>query len=517
MFQLKEIRVLFILVTLLALFKVFLKVAAAEDVVYLKPVNAVASSFDTTADWAPLPDAMSACDGDLFTRWSSAYKDGESIFFDIGSPKTFNKIIIRWEAAFSSDYDILTSNDGQRWNTILSQVGQDGGIDEFQFEAVKARYVKILNVKRKNPEWGSSIWEFEIYGPASANPGDLPLEKVYPERSEAKKDVKKIEEVVPSPGPITLNEFQKGVVYTSWKTGELSSKSSDLTLIHLYDIGVREISIMISYYQDDVDSQIIYGSIGEDTVSNDDLAHCINMAHALGMKAMLKPHVDPRSGEWRGDIIPSEEWFKSYKDYILRYAKLAESYNVEMYCIGTELPNASMKRWDSQWRDLARKVKEVYSGKITYCANWDEYKGVSFWDAMDFVGIDAYFPLTDSKNPSRDELIAAWERYAQQIDEWRKEQNITQPLIFGEIGYSSADGTNKYPWKVLSGLGGENEDQMEQAECFDAMLTVMTKRPYFKGIYLWNYFPKEVYSPLGFTLRGKIAENTIKKWFKKLK
>jgi len=46
------------------------------------------------------------------------------------------------------------------------------------------------------------------------------------------------------------------------------------------------------------------------------------------------------------------------------------------------------------------------------------------------------------------------------------------------------------------------------------MFTVLSKRPWFKGYYIWQYFPQERWSPLGFTVKGKKAEEVIKNWLK---
>ena len=58
------------------------------------------------------------------------------------------------------------------------------------------------------------------------------------------------------------------------------------------------------------------------------------------------------------------------------------------------------------------------------------------------------------------------------------------------------------------------EDQKEQADCLEAMFSVLTKRPWFKGYYIWQYFPQDRWSPLGFTVKGKESEEVIKKWLK---
>lgn len=494
--------------------------AASEEPVYLKVDNAVASSFDEARDWAPPPNARAVVDADLLTRWSSNYSDNQWIVFDFGKPKVFHKIVISWEAAYAVDYDILVSSDNQGWQSLLSLKNQDGKTDEIECAPVNARYVKLLGIKRFNPEWGISLWEVLFFGSPADNPDDKPLAEVYPnladqlagERGEEKE---KMESPIDSPGILTPEEFQKGVAYTSWSKTELASAASDKTLGYLSELGVRHLGIVIVWMQDEIDQCNIYAD-AKDTASDEALAHAINKAHALGMKVMLKPHVDLKTGQWRGDIIPSLDWFSSYKQYILYYARLAVKYNVELFSIGTELVNVTTPNWQKEWEEIIEAIKEVYHGPLVYSANWNEYETVGFWDKLDFVGIDAYFSLTDKKDATKEELVAGWESNAGHITAWLAENKINKPVIFTEIGYCSAEGTSIQPWSVLSNLSEGFVDQQEQADALDAMLEVCSKRDWFKGFYWWNYFPQERWSPLGYTIRGKIAEGVFSAWLKKL-
>jgi hypothetical protein len=54
------------------------------------------------------------------------------------------------------------------------------------------------------------------------------------------------------------------------------------------------------------------------------------------------------------------------------------------------------------WSQLIKKIKKIYSGN--YAANWDDFDKVPFWNELDYIGIDAYFPLSDATTPSVLEL-----------------------------------------------------------------------------------------------------------------
>lgn len=500
----------------------YAETGAVKELVYLKVSNVAVSGFDESTDWAPRPDPMAPFDGDMETRWASAYKDNEWIYLDFGKPKTVSKVVVSWEAAFASKYEILSSDDRTGWNLVKKVDNPSGGTNEISFEPVTCRYLKILCVERVNPEWGISIWELEPYGPREKNPKDLPKEEVF--KTKEKSEIEKIKDtikivpgaVVPSPGPITTTEFQKGVNYTSWDAEELKNSLSDYSLIYLSQLGVGHIALMAVYYQADAGSKTIYAD-EKKTVSDESLAHAINMIHSLGMKVMLKPHVDLADEDARSNILPGDEWFSSYKDFILHYARLAAKYNVELFCIGTELSNTTTSRWKEKWADIINEIRKVYKGPLTYAANWDEYETVSFWEDVDYIGMDAYFPLTKTDNPPLEELVAAWNREADILEKWLKDAKLNKPIIFTEIGYDTVLGSNKQPWRILPTLAEHVESQEEQANCFESLMVALTKRDWFKGLYWWNYFPRPDIGTLGYTLRGKLGEKVLSEWYEKLK
>ncbi len=493
--------------------------------VYLAVDSADVSSFDATPDWAPPQEPKALVDGNFLTRWASDYKDDQWVILDFGKSKVITKIAIYWEAAYAIDYDILISKDKENWENLLSLKDSDGGIDKLEFSPVEARYVKIIGRKRVNPTWGISAWEVLCFGPGDKNPEDKPLIFVYPKLADklelkdtqgavSQAEKPQAEKPLASPGALLLSELQKGVVYTSWGKTELGTEASDQTLEYLKESGVRYVSIMIIWSQ---------ASINEKTVSPDDkdtpddmaLVHAINKAHSLGMKVMLKPHIEVKSGEWRGEIVPSEEWFASYSNYIIRYAAMAEQYHVEAFSIGTELANTTYSEWQSYWESIIKEVRKNYSGRLVYGANWNEYKTVGFWDKLDFIGMSAYFPLTIKKDPTKEELAAGWKDHCEDIGKWLSSQGLDKPVIFTEVGYCSADGTNTKPWSFAN-VSEESVDQGEQADSLEAMLIVCFQYPWFKGFYLWNYLPQERWSPLGYPIRGKLAEDVFKKWLKNI-
>lgn len=113
-----------------------------------------------------------ATDGVETTRWSTEYADDQWLQVDLEGVFNVNQVVLRWETAFGKVYDIQVW-DGSVWQTVVSETNSDGEIDDFVFEPVPARYVRMHGITRAT-QWGFSLWEFEVLG-ERAEQQDLPL------------------------------------------------------------------------------------------------------------------------------------------------------------------------------------------------------------------------------------------------------------------------------------------------------------------------------------------------------
>jgi hypothetical protein len=480
---------------------------AAGGEVYLRVAAATASSFDTTPGFAPSPDALNAADGDLSTRWAPLNgADNQWIRFDFGAAKTLDHVIIHWEDAFATAYDIQTSDDDTSWKTVVAARDQDGTQDEFQFAPVTARYVRVLMQARKFPQWGTSIWEFEPYGPAAANPGDKPYSQVF--TPGVTPTPLPLEAALPGPGPWGATDLQKGVNYTSYTPAELAGATSDATLQFLAQQGVNSIGIVVTWYMSDTQSTDIapWPGRGGRTISDGALSHTINTAHRLGLRVMLKPHVDLKVATSRTDLANlAPAWYTSYRAFITHYAALAKTYNVELFCLGTEL-DGTVPGHEADWAGIVQAVRAAYPGAITYAGNWPSYPAITFWNDLDYIGIDAYYPVTDKPNPTADELTAGWQQIANGIKYWRENNKLDQPVLLTELGYRSAAGSNLQ----FSAPATTQAAPEQQAAALQAALTVLPQQPWFRGLYYWNYLPDlQAADATGYLLHGKTGETTL--------
>ncbi len=280
---------------------------------------------------------------------------------------------------------------------------------------------------------------------------------------------------------------QKGMCYVTWDKDRFASKYSDRSLEKLVSLGVEYLAVCPTHYQQEYNSTDIKRT--EKTPSKKSIKHVIEKAHLFGLKTMLKPHIDlidKNDGTyWRADIRFHHEqnwtkWFSSYKKLILDYARLAEDQDIEILCIGTELSFASQKT--EYWTDIISSIRKIYRGSLVYAANWDNFKNIRFWQKLDYVGIDAYFPLTYDRSTSYHEIKQGWQRWKRELSAWHS--IVNKPILFTELGYASTPSAPENPWQ--GGTIG-NVDLETQTKCYEAFFDTVWDEPWFAGVYWWKW------------------------------
>ena len=120
-------------------------------------------------------DPQLSVDGNLGTRWSlAAATENEWYKVDLTVVKKINRVDIKWEGAYASEYALQVSIDNVTFTTVYSTTASPGGDVSNTFIPVDARYVKILLIKGALP-YPMSFWEFEVY--ADPPPVNLALNK----------------------------------------------------------------------------------------------------------------------------------------------------------------------------------------------------------------------------------------------------------------------------------------------------------------------------------------------------
>lgn len=249
------------------------------------------------------------------------------------------------------------------------------------------------------------------------------------------------------------------------------------------------------------------------TFSDEELREMIRYAKKKGVGVALKPTVNCKNGVWRAyisfferDVVCEPKWsnwFHSYTDFQIHYAKIAKEEQCEMFIAGCEMVMTEHR--ETEWRHLLAKIREVYDGLLSY--NTDKYQeeNISWWDAVDVISSSGYYPIDD------------WER---QLDRIEKVVNqYKKPFFFAEAGCMSREGSKYVPnnW----GLQGKQRLE-EQVEWYEAMFLACEKRNWMKGFAMWDWKPimnteQEAKKDDGYEICKKPVQEVIRRFYENKK
>jgi len=285
----------------------------------------------------------------------------------------------------------------------------------------------------------------------------------------------------------TKPPFLKGMTVSAQTWGwEWATPEMARTLDELKSLGVNSIAIH-PYAQIENDGHVRFRVVD----NNRHVTVPLDWARERGMSVMLIPHIAYWGSKflWRGEIDfqTAGEWdhfFGDYETWIVQMAQIAEAHGVATFCVGLEFTYA--QKFDDRWRKIIGAVRKVYHGKVTYGGNWDSFQEVKFWDALDYVGVLAYFPLTKSLDPSTAEIANAWNQKCAELTAFSKAHGDKR-FLFVEIGYNESARAAAEPWAFKT--GGNNADQIQQ-RCIEVALDLPARCPALAGMYWWKWFPE---------------------------
>lgn len=244
------------------------------------------------------------------------------------------------------------------------------------------------------------------------------------------------------------------------------------------------------------------------------LVRPIREAHRLGLSICIKPHIaywgSPFS--WRGEIDfkRDEEWQRFWADYGEWITLLAAACReADGFVVGTELDRTL--HFEDEWRDVITRVREHTDAPLTYASNWTDYTQVPFWDALDVIGIQAYFPLTDKTSYSEADIRSGWQRQMAELR--RYAEPLNRKILFTELGYNQSHQAPIEPWDYA--VHGDDARSI-QAICMRIALEAINAEDRVVGALLWKWFPNP--RPIGRNfqmaaphIKDVIAENWRKK------
>jgi hypothetical protein len=329
------------------------------------------------------------------------------------------------------------------------------------------------------------------------------------------------------PRPISSNDFHRGFCYAhegyQIYNGYVGSRSRE-ALMKLAALSVNAVSITPFGFLRDPNSPAFPGrSDGPNGESDESVVIAKNFAKDYHMRVMLKPHIWMGRG-WPGDIrMAAAAAWKTFFDYYERwmrgYAALAEMYDFDMLCVGVELAQTTIGH-EQEWRQMITRLRDLYSGPMTYAANWGkEFENLNFWDALDAIGIDCYYPLSEKENPTDAELFTNAQMIVEKIRAVAKK--FDKPVLITEIGFTSASQTWKNPHQDDRRA---RVDLEAQRRCYEAICKALSdagkkSNDWLAGIYWWKW-PSTLEDggaeDTQFTPNGKPAEKLVAKWYKQI-
>ncbi len=239
-------------------------------------------------------------------------------------------------------------------------------------------------------------------------------------------------------------------------------------------------------------------------------------AKKMGMITVLKPQIFA-GDSWPGEIemLNEKDWgkfFDYYYRWIRHYAFLAEIHGMDVLCIGVEFTRATLTH-EAEWRKMIQGLRGLFHGKLTYAANWgEEFENIAFWDELDFIGLNSYYPLSKNDNPADKELRDNFETVKVRIE--KVYDRFKKPIVFTEIGFRSID----MPWKNPHAEGDDSFNEEHQQRCYEIIFEGIDNQPWCKGILWWkfpSYLEYQGRENSAFTPNNKKAEATVRKWFMK--
>ncbi|HEX7154911.1 MAG TPA: hypothetical protein VF618_25750 [Thermoanaerobaculia bacterium] len=309
---------------------------------------------------------------------------------------------------------------------------------------------------------------------------------------------------------IPLHEKQRGLSYASARPPRhYGGEGSAASLRKAQALGVNWISVTpFGFHRGTPELRWGGPNVWESDAS---LVAVTKEAHALGLRVLLKPHVwsrnEPAAEQWS-----DEEWRRylgDYERFITHYATIARDTGADALSVGNEQKLAS--RFEPEWRRIIASVRAIYKGPLTYGANFDEVFHVRFWDALDWIGVSAYFPLVDAPKPSREELVRAWQPVVARLAQLARDER--KPIVFTEIGYRSAEGAAWRQWELPRTAPLALD---VQATAYEAFFEAVWPQPWLAGVYPWKWFSYPEHSgpqSNDYELENKPAEAVVREHY----
>src|SRR6202162_1533951 len=327
----------------------------------------------------------------------------------------------------------------------------------------------------------------------------------------------------PTPTPLvhvlkartSASDFQAGVMILVWGNDPNFVTNIRLKLDYLARLRVNSVGMVFPIFQTNARSTDVHADL-KGTPSADQITAFIREARQRGFTVMLRPLLEEgnlaTSGDWRGSIHPQpvDAWFRAYGDLMVSYASLAEANGAEVFDVGTEFN--TLEPYGPQWLDVIKRIRQGYTGLLTYSSVSGNGYPIQFFRALDFLSIDAYYGLDANAGATVEQLQQAWGPGVAEVKSIATGSGL--PEVITEVGTAARRASFRAPSSSNPGLPLDLEAQRSYyaASCNALGETV-------RGLYWWYMSPYVPQAPLtdpGFDPTGKPAEAEIAECFRGL-
>ncbi len=310
------------------------------------------------------------------------------------------------------------------------------------------------------------------------------------------------------PGPPAFSPNQaKGAWLAASGGTPLDGAAAVTALIRLKELGANTVALGPDVIQPRLDApELEWGS------HDASLRFVLRAARELGLRTFVMPRVESPDFfkppfPWRGkmsfkDSKVRDAWYVNYRSMITHYGQLCREESASILGIGLEYRELA-KADPKEWRAVARAAREAFGGPITYSANWDDYDQVLWWDAVDVIGIGAYFEVLEDGLPDQTFVNTAtltpptlrqvekgWEPIRAKLR--ATSAAAGRPIWFTEVGFTTYADTNYYPWRWQA---ERKEDASQQALAYRALIRTFVSEPWWNGACFWRFYTRDAEMP----------------------
>ena len=232
----------------------------------------------------------------------------------------------------------------------------------------------------------------------------------------------------------------------------------------------------------------------------------------------------PQFWPWRPDHPDHRrfvaEFWATYTQQAVHFARIAEDEGVRLYSLGTETDRLFRTRsgrymtndFGRELRSMVESVRAVYNGLLTYDMHYDVLAASHFYGPgsgaghlwadldLDIVGISAWFPLTDSRPTTVLSVESFQARYRWIFQNQLiplANTNPDRPIVFTEYGAMDVVETSDRPGDtsaqnrrfVFTDLNrnGLDDGRETQANIYEALINTIDQYPgIVNGVFYWD-------------------------------